>query len=105
MVDAATAIQEETLRCPFLLRISEGESDSRAFFNFCGAAMKYDSGWIEQVILIGWKFSSTLMVKLNYAPKKKKIQVSFCYKLQYYVQVRLHLSYYKYELVKQKFSN
>ena len=32
--DATTAIQEQTNRCPFPLRISEGESDSRAFFNF-----------------------------------------------------------------------
>ena len=34
MVDAATAIQEQTLRRPFPLRISEGERVSRAFFNF-----------------------------------------------------------------------
>ena len=32
--DAATAIQEQTIRRPFLLRISEEESVSRAFFNF-----------------------------------------------------------------------
>ena len=32
--DAATAIQEQTIRRPFPLRISEGESVSRAFFNF-----------------------------------------------------------------------
>ena len=43
----------------------ERERDSRAFFNFC-AARKYSSGWIGQVILIGWKCSATLTVKLNY---------------------------------------
>ena len=32
--DAATAIQEQTNRRPFPLRISEGERVSRAFFNF-----------------------------------------------------------------------
>ena len=34
------------------------------------AARKYGSGWIEQVILIGWKCSATLTVKLNYMPNK-----------------------------------
>ena len=32
--DAATAIQEQTIRRPFPLRISEEEIVSRAFFNF-----------------------------------------------------------------------
>ena len=32
--DAATAIQEQTIRRPFPLRISEEEGVSRAFFNF-----------------------------------------------------------------------
>ena len=34
MVNAASAIQEQTNRGPFPLRISEGERDSQAFFNF-----------------------------------------------------------------------
>ena len=34
MVDAATAIQEQTNRRPFPLRFSERERDSWAFFNF-----------------------------------------------------------------------
>ena len=34
--DTATTIQEQTNRRPFPLRISEGERDSRAFFNFLG---------------------------------------------------------------------
>ena len=40
MADAATAIQEQTNRRPFPLRISEREKDSRAFFNFFGDARK-----------------------------------------------------------------
>ena len=32
--DAAAAIQGQTVRRPFLLKISEEESVSRAFFNF-----------------------------------------------------------------------
>ena len=32
--DAATAIQEQTIKRLFLLTISEGESVSRAFLNF-----------------------------------------------------------------------
>ena len=71
MYDAATAIQEQTIRRPFPLRIS----------SIFGPARKYGSGWIGQVILIGWKCSATLTVKLNYAPNK--IQVSFCYKPTY----------------------
>ena len=35
-----------------------------------GVARKYGSGWIGQVILIGWKCSATLTVKLNYTPNK-----------------------------------
>ena len=34
--DGAAAIQEQTNRRPFPLRISERERDSRAFFNFGG---------------------------------------------------------------------
>ena len=34
MVDATTAIREQTNRRPFPLRISEQERDLRAFFNF-----------------------------------------------------------------------
>ena len=67
--DATTAIQEHTIRRPFPLRISE-ESEFRGLSSIFGAARKYGSGWIGQVILIGWKCSATLTVKLNYAPNK-----------------------------------
>ena len=53
MVDAATAIQEQTLRRPFPLRISEGEREIRGVSSIFGAARKYGSCWIGQVILIG----------------------------------------------------
>ena len=79
MVDAATTIRKQTNRRPFPLGISERESDSRAFFNF-SAARKYGSGWIGQVIVIRWKCSATLTVKLNYAPNKNSI----FFLLQYY---------------------
>ena len=68
MVGAVTAIQEQTLRRPFLLRISEREI--RGLSPIFGAARKYGLGWIGQVILIGWKCLATLMVKLNYVLNK-----------------------------------
>ena len=68
--DGAAAIQEQTLRRPFPLRISEREREFRGLSSVFGAARKYGSGWIGQVILIGWKGSATLMVKLNYTPNK-----------------------------------
>ena len=71
MVDAATAIQEQELRRPFPLMISEREREIRGLSSIFGAARKYDSGWLGQVILIGRKWSATLTVKLNYAPNKK----------------------------------
>ena len=76
MVDAATAIQEQTNRRPFPLRISERERERerereiRGLSSIFGAARKYCSGWIGKVILIGEKCSATLTVKLNYAPNK-----------------------------------
>ena len=71
MVDAVTAIEERTLRRPFPLRISEGEREIRGLSSIFGAARKYGSGWIGQIILIGWKCSVTLTVKLDYASNKK----------------------------------
>ena len=59
MVEAVTAIQEQTLRRPFPLRISERERERerereiRGLSSIFGAARKYGSGWIGQVILIG----------------------------------------------------
>ena len=47
------------------------EREIRGLSSIFGAARKYGSGWIGQVILIGWKCSVTLTVKLNYAPNKK----------------------------------
>ena len=46
-----------------------------------GTARKYGSCWIGQVILIGWKCSATLTVKLNYAPNKtyKVLSATICY--------------------------
>ena len=46
------------------------EREFRGFSSIFSAARKYGSGWIGQVILIGWKCSATLTVKLNYAPNK-----------------------------------
>ena len=72
MVDAATAIQEQTNRHPFPLRISERERERERERRIHGlSSSKYGSGWIGQVILIGWKCSASLTVKLNYAPNKK----------------------------------
>ena len=68
--DGAAAIQEQMLRRPFSLRISEREREIRGLSSIFGAARKYGSGWIGQVILIGWKCSVTLTVKLNYALNK-----------------------------------
>ena len=68
--DGAAAIQEQTLRRRFPLRISKWEREIRGLSSIFGAARKYGSGWIGQVILIGWKCSATLTVKLNYAPNK-----------------------------------
>ena len=42
----------------------------RGISSIFGAAWKYGSGWIGQVILIGWKCSATPAVKLNYALNK-----------------------------------
>ena len=67
--DAATAIQEQMNRRPFPLRISEGEIHGLS--SIFGAARKCGSGRRGQGILIGWKYSATLTVKLNYAPNKK----------------------------------
>ena len=47
------------------------EREIRGLSSIFGAARKYGSGWIGQVILIGWKCSATLTVTLNYAPNKK----------------------------------
>ena len=46
------------------------EREFRGLSSIFGAARKYCSGWIGQVILIWWKCSVTLTVKLNYAPNK-----------------------------------
>ena len=72
VVDETTAIREQTNRRPFPLKISdrEREREIRGLSSIFGAARKYGSGWIGQVILIGWKCSATLTVKLNYAPNK-----------------------------------
>ena len=42
--DAATVIQEQTLRRPFPLRISDGERKFRGLSLIFGAARKYGSG-------------------------------------------------------------
>ena len=77
MVDEATTIREQTNRRPFHLGISERERERerkiRGLSSIFGAARKYGSGWIGLVILIGWKCSATLTVKLNYAPNKNSI--------------------------------
>ena len=44
------------------------EREIRGLSSIFGAARKYGSGWIGRVILIGWKCSATLTVKLNYVP-------------------------------------
>ena len=77
------------------------EREIRGLSSIFGAARKYGSGWIGQVILIVWKCSATLTVKLNYAPNKKSKflsatsfscvikwlkffnQISYCYFRQY----------------------
>ena len=46
------------------------EREFRRLSSIFGSARKYGSAWIGQVILIGWKYSATLTVKLNYAPNK-----------------------------------
>ena len=46
------------------------EREINGLSSIFGAARKYGSGCIEQVILIGWKCSATLTVKSNYAPNK-----------------------------------
>ena len=46
------------------------ERKIRGLSSIFGAARKYGSGWIRQIILIGWKCSATLTVKLNYVPNK-----------------------------------
>ena len=46
------------------------EREFRGLSSNFGAARKYCSGWIGELILIGWKCSATLTVKLNYAPNK-----------------------------------
>ena len=48
----------------------------RGLSSMFGTVRKYGSGWIGQVILIGWKCSATLTVKLNYAPNKKRTVLS-----------------------------
>ena len=57
------------------------EREFRGLSSIFGAARKYGSCWIGQVILIRWKCSATLTVKLNYAPNKN---TSF-FLLQYYL--------------------
>ena len=52
------------------------EREFRVLSSIFGGARKYGSGYIGQVILIGWKCSVTLTVKLSYAPNKNS---SFCY--------------------------
>ena len=63
--DAAAAVQEQTIRRPFLRK-----RPFRGLSSIFGAARKDDPGWIGEVILIGWKCSVTLTVKLNYVPNK-----------------------------------
>ena len=46
------------------------EREIHRLSSFFAVARKYGLGWIGQVILIGWKYSATLTVKLNYAPNK-----------------------------------
>ena len=48
--------------------LSEREREIRGLSSIFGVARKYGTGWIGEVILIGWKRSATLTVKLNYAP-------------------------------------
>ena len=85
MVDSATAIQEQMLRHPFSLRISEGERDSWAFFNFwCCQEIWFGlnrTGHPDWVKMFG-DFNG--QIKLC---AKQKIQVSFCYKLHEVVEV------------------
>ena len=78
MVDAATAIQGQTLRRPFPLRISEGERDSRAFFNFwCCKEIWFGLNRIGHLDWVKMFGDSNGQIKL--CAKKKKNQVSFCY--------------------------
>ena len=74
---AATAIQEQTIRRPFLLGISEEESVLRAFFNFwCCKEMWFGlnrTGHPDWVKMFG---DSNSQIKLR---TKQKIQGSFCY--------------------------
>ena len=94
VVDAAAAIQEQTIKRLFLLRISKEERVIRGLSSIFGAARKYGSGWIGQVILIGWKYSVTLTVKLNYAPNKKYKVLSAIDFNQSNYQLYLLLSHY-----------
>ena len=74
--DAATAIQEQTIRRPFPLRISEEVREFRGVSLIFGAARKYGSGWIGQVILIGWKCSATLYIYIYIGSVSSLIQIS-----------------------------
>ena len=77
--DAATAIQEQTIRCPFPLRISEEERVSLVFFNFwCCSEIWFGlnrTGHPNWVKMFG---NSNGQIRLC---AKQKIQVSFCYTL------------------------
>ena len=70
MVDEATTLREQTNRRPFPLSISVREREIRGLSSIFSAARKYSSGWIGQVILIGWKCS---------VRAKQKFKFSFCY--------------------------
>ena len=78
--DAAATIQEQTIRRPFLLEISEEESVSRAFFNFwcCyerwfGMNRTSHPHWVK---IFG---DPNDQIKLRAKPK---IQGPFCYKIK-----------------------
>ncbi len=77
VVDAAAAIEEQTIKRLFLLTISEGERVSRAFFNFwCCSEIWFRLNWTglpDSVKMFG---DSNGQIKLR---AKQKLQVSFCY--------------------------
>ena len=71
MVDVSTAIQgAEVKKSVPIEDFWRWEREIRGISSIFGAARKYGSAWIGQVILIGWKCSATLTVKLNYAQNK-----------------------------------
>ena len=74
---AAAAIQEQTIRRPFLLRIFEEESVSQAFFNFWCCKERWlglnGTSHPDWVKIFG---DPNSQIKLR---AKQKIQGSFCY--------------------------